>query len=91
MTPLANSILQVVLVIMSLLLIPCVWRAFIGPKPVDRLQAFDIITTLLLGIFLLQDLVEGSTFMIDISLALAAFAFIAVLALSRYLSEGRVF
>jgi multicomponent Na+:H+ antiporter subunit F len=91
MTEFTQIVLQILLVIMVLLLLPCIHRAFIGPSPADRLQAFDAITTLLIGIFLLQDLVQGSSFMIDISMALAAFSLVATIALARYLSEGRVF
>lgn len=91
MSAFTDVFLQVVGTLMILLLLPCIYRAVIGPNTVDRLQAFDTITTLLIGIFLLQDLIQGTSYMIDISLALAAFAFIATLSIARYLSEGRVF
>lgn len=73
------------------LLLPCVYRLFAGPSAADRLQAVDTITTLLIGIIVLLALVQGAAWLVDIGIALAAFGFIATLALSRYLSEGRVF
>ncbi len=85
------SVLQVGLVIMVALLLPVSYRVFRGKNAAERLQAFDLGTTLIIGIFLLQALILGSSQMIDISLALATFGFIGTLAIARYLSEGRVF
>jgi len=39
----------------------------------------------------LLTLLQGSAMIIDVGIALAAFSFIATLAIARYLSEGRVF
>lgn len=91
MSETANLLLQVGLAVMMLLLVPCVYRAFVGPSMSDRLQAIDTITTLLIGIIVMLALVQESGLMVDIGMALAAFGFIATLALARYLAEGRVF
>jgi len=84
-------VLQVGLVLMVALLLPVSYRVFRAKNAVERLQAFDLGTMLIIGIFLLQALILGSSQMIDISLALATFGFIGTLAIARYLSEGRVF
>jgi multisubunit Na+/H+ antiporter MnhF subunit len=55
------------------------------------LQAVDTITTLLIGIIVLLALVQRTSFIVDIALALAAFGFIGTVAIARYLGEGRVF
>lgn len=91
MSELANSAVQLALIVMIVLLFPCMYRVLRGPSPADRLQAVDTITTLLIGIIVLLALLQGSGFVVDIALALAAFSFIGTLALARYLSEGRVF
>lgn len=91
MSEIVNIILQVGLVVMILLLVPCFYRGLVGPSLPDRLQAFDVITMLSIGILLLLDLIQGTRYLIDIAMALAALAFITTLALSRYLSEGRMF
>jgi multicomponent Na+:H+ antiporter subunit F len=82
---------QLLLIVMVSLLLPCAYRVFVGPSPADRLQALDTITTLLIGIIVMLALVQGSSFVVDVGLALAAFAFVATLAIARYLSEGRMF
>jgi multisubunit Na+/H+ antiporter MnhF subunit len=91
MGSLAFNLVQIAVIAMILLLMPCAWRAFRGPSPADRLQALDTITTLLIGIIVLLAVVQGSSFVIDVALALAAFSFVATLAIARYLSEGRLF
>ena len=89
---LATSLLpQIGLTLMVMLLMPCAYRVFAGPTAADRLQAVDTITTLLIGIIVLLALVLQSSWLVDIGIALAAFGFIATLAISRYLAEGRVF
>lgn len=85
------AVLQIGLVLMVALLLPVSYRVFRGKNATERLQAFDLGTTLIIGIFLLQALILGSAQMIDISLALATFGFIGTLAVARYLAEGRVF
>lgn len=82
---------EVGLVFLVLLLIPCVYRVLVGPSAADRLQAVDTITTLLIGIIVMLTIIQQSTWILDIGIALAAFSFIAALALARYLAEGRVF
>lgn len=91
MSELAQTVTQIAVIIMIGLLLPCAYRVFAGPSPSDRLQAIDTITTLLIGIIILLALVQGSSFVVDVALALAAFSFVATLAIARYLSEGRAF
>jgi multisubunit Na+/H+ antiporter MnhF subunit len=91
MSGFAMTIVQLALIVMIGLLLPCAFRVFRGPSPVDRLQAIDTITVLLIGIIILLSIVQRSSFVVDVALALAAFSFIATLAIARYLAEGRAF
>lgn len=91
MSELVFNVVQIVLGIMIVLLLPCAYRVAVGPTPADRLQAVDATTTLLIGVIVLLVPLQGSALIIDIGIALAAFSFIATLAIARYLSEGRVF
>lgn len=91
MNEVVSIVVQIGLIIMIGLLMPCVYRVFVGPSGADRLQATDTITTLLIGIIILLALVQGSSFVVDVALALAAFSFVGTLAIARYLAEGRVF
>lgn len=86
-----NFVVNAALVILVALLIPCAYRVFIGPSPADRLQAIDTITVLLIGIILMLALVQGSSLVVDVAIALAAFSFVGTLAIARFLCEGRMF
>lgn len=87
----AQFVVDAGLLILVFLLIPATYRVVLGPSPADRLQAIDTITTLLIGIIILLALVDGQAFYVDLGIALAAFSFIATLAIARYLNEGKVF
>lgn len=79
------------LLVLIVLLVPCIYRMWIGPDSVDRLQAIDTVTTILIGIIVLLMLVRNDRMFVDIAIALAAFGFIGTLALARYISEKRLF
>ncbi len=83
--------IQVALIILVALIVPCAYRVWVGPTAADRLQAIDAITTLLIGIIVVLALLRGTVMYIDVAIALAAFGFIGTLALARYISEGKVF
>jgi multicomponent Na+:H+ antiporter subunit F len=91
MSPFVTFGLQLALVVLVVLLIPCAVRAYHGPTPADRLGAIDLITTLLIGIIIVLALLQGINMFIDVAIAIAAFAFISTLAIARYISEGKVF
>lgn len=89
--PVAQAAVQLILLALVSLLIPASYRVIVGPTLPDRLQAVDLITTLLIGIIVMLALVEGTENFVDMAIALAAFAFIGTISIARYISEGRVF
>lgn len=82
---------QIALIILIALLLPCTYRVFRGPRPAERLQALDLMTTLLIGIVIILAVVQRSSFVVDIALALAAFGFVSTLAIARYIASKKVF
>ncbi len=85
------TIYNLALFIQVLLLIPSAIRAVIGPTISDRLLAIDLITTLLIGIIVVLALIDDDESILDIGIAIAALSFIGMLAVARYVSEGKVF
>lgn len=83
--------LGVVLVVLVACMIGASVRVFRGPTPIDRLQAADLVTTILTAIAALLGVVQKSPLLIDLGIAFAAFSFIGTLAVSRFIREGRVF
>lgn len=91
MSELVSLILQITLIGLIVLIVPCVHRMMVGPSAADRLQAIDAITTLLIGIIMVLAALRHEAMFVDIGIALAALGFIGTLALARYISEGRLF
>lgn len=85
-----NAIILVLLALIFLL-IPASYRVVVGPDLPDRLQAVDLLTTLLIGIIVMIALVEETPVIVDMAIALAAFAFVGTISIARYISEGRGF
>jgi multicomponent Na+:H+ antiporter subunit F len=84
--------LTIALVLLVVMLLACGYRALASAGNwTERLQAIDAMTTLLLGIMIVLAALQGMGMLLDVAIALAAFAFIATLGISRYLAEGRVF
>jgi len=88
---LVQTVLDISLLVMVGLLIVTSWRVVVGPSPADRLQAIDMITTILIGVIVLLSMVEVKAFYISIALALAALSFVATVSIARYIQEGRMF
>ena len=91
MTTFVQLGVQAALLVLVVLILPCTYRAWVGPTAPDRLQAIDAITTLLIGIIIVLAVLRNTVMFIDVAIALAAFAFIGTIALARYIAEGRVF
>ncbi len=86
----AQTAIRLILLGLVSLLIPASYRVIAGETLPDRLQAVDLITTLLIGIIIMLALVEGAQGFVDMAIALAAFAFVGTISIARYISEGRV-
>jgi multicomponent Na+:H+ antiporter subunit F len=86
-----TTLLNVALVTLVALLLPCCWRAIRGPSTADRLLAIDLFTTLLAAVLVILGLSYEQGMFIDVALALGAFSFIGTIAISRFIAEGRVF
>jgi len=68
----------------------CLWRLFLGPSPVDRAVALDILGILIIGFCAIIGIPTGRDWYIDIAIAWVLQSFISILALGKYL-EGRRF
>ncbi len=88
---LTQTMVELILFAMVVLLLPASYRVVVGETLPDRLAAVDLITTLLIGIIVMLALVEGTGVFVDMAIALAAFAFVGTISIARYISEGRVY
>ncbi|HIE07833.1 MAG TPA: pH regulation protein F [Desulfarculaceae bacterium] len=73
---------------LCLLVLPCLYRAIVGPTIIDRMVAIGAIGTKTLVILVLMGfLYERVTMFIDISIVYALLNFIGTLAAARYFEE----
>ncbi|GIK27797.1 MAG: hypothetical protein IT298_06675 [Chloroflexi bacterium] len=86
-----RGLFDLILIVMVALLVCVATRVFRGRTPVDRLQASDLISTLVMAIVAVVGLAQQSTMLIDLGIALAAFSFIGTLAIARFIGDGKVF
>jgi len=59
-----------------------------GPKPIDRVVAFDVLTIISITFIVIAAVVEGRGIYLDVALVYALLSFLGVIAIARYL-EGR--
>ncbi len=86
----AQTLIELVLVALVLLLVPAAYRVIRGPTLTDRLVAVDLITTLLIGIIVMLALLQASRAYVDMAIALAAFAFVGTISIARYIAQGTI-
>jgi multicomponent Na+:H+ antiporter subunit F len=91
MNELIGFVTNTALVILVIALIPATYRLWTGPSAMERLQALDLTTTVLVGVIVALGIVLENSLIIDIGIALAAFSFVSTLAIARFISEGRFF
>jgi multicomponent Na+:H+ antiporter subunit F len=86
-----QSLLMIVLVVMSISLFICFIRTLIGPTMSDRIVALDTFGINLIGfigiIMMLQDTLAYS----EVVLVISILAFIGSIALSKFIERGVVF
>jgi multisubunit Na+/H+ antiporter MnhF subunit len=91
MESLVEFIENAALVVLIIAFVPATYRIWTGPSAMERLQALDLTTNVFVGIIVVLGLVLDNAQMIDIGIAMAAFSFVATLAIARFIAEGRFF
>src|SRR5690606_41216393 len=86
-----NLMVNSALVILVITLILATYRIWRGPSAMERLQALDLTSSVLVAVIVVLGIVLRISLIIDIAIALAAFSFVSTLAVARFISEGRFF
>ncbi len=63
-------------------------RFAIGPRAVDRVVAFDVLTILSISAIVVAALVAGRSIYLDVALVYALLSFLGVIVAARYLEGG---
>jgi multisubunit Na+/H+ antiporter MnhF subunit len=91
MSDLAALAVNAAVIVLVIALALSTYRIWTGPSAMERLQAVDLSTTILLAMIIVLGILLENSQIIDIGIALAAFSFVSTLAISRFISEGRFF
>ncbi|MCU6711013.1 Na(+)/H(+) antiporter subunit F1 [Paenibacillus sp. J5C_2022] len=78
------------LVILSLAILGCLIRLFLGPSIPDRIAALDTIGILLLSMIAVISILLGTEAYFDIILVIGILTFIGTTAFARYMERGVV-
>lgn len=85
------TVLDGAVLIASVMLAVAVVLAFIrvlrGPSLPDRVVAFDLMTTLAVGIMALYSIATEETVFLDVAIVLALISFLGTVAFARYLEQ----
>ncbi|MCQ6963108.1 cation:proton antiporter [Methanolobus chelungpuianus] len=85
------NLLDLALVVMTLSLLPCLYRIVFGPTVADRVVGLDALTLVIVVILGAYSYVQESPFFLDAALVMAIIGFIGTIAIARYLEEGEIF
>jgi len=84
-----QSLIGVLMLVLSLSMAVAVWRLLRGPSIPDRAVAFDLIMIHLVGLIALFALTSGQLVLLDAVIVVAVIGFLGTVALARFIEEGR--
>ena len=75
-------------VLLALAFLLAMIRFALGPRAVDRVVSFDVLTILSIGAIVIAALVAGRAIYLDVALVYALLSFLGVIVAARYLEGG---
>ena len=81
---------KLVILILSITIFFCLYRAVLGPEVSDRIIAINVIGTKAVVMFVLVGVVFNEGFFFDVAMVYVVLLYISTLALMKYLASGRL-
>jgi len=81
---------KLVILILSITIFFCLYRAVIGPEVPDRIVAINVIGTKAVVMFVLVGVVFNEGLFFDVAIVYAILLYISTLAIVKYLGFGRL-
>lgn len=81
---------RLVIVMLSISIFFCLYRAVRGPTISDRIMAVNVIGIKAVTVFVLLGVVLHESLYFDVAMAYIALLYIATIALMKYLDSGRL-
>ncbi len=72
---------------LSMSLVLAVIRMIIGPHPIDRVIALDLIAGIVMALGIYHAIQEDQAFYLNVSLAIAVISFLGTIAFARYIER----
>jgi multicomponent Na+:H+ antiporter subunit F len=83
-----ETILMAAALLVALAFVLAMLRFFIGPRAVDRVIGFDVLTIISITAIVLVAIVEARAIYLDVALVYALLSFLGVIVAARYLEGG---
>ncbi len=81
---------KLVILILSVTIFFCLYRAVLGPEVSDKIIAINVIGTKAVVMFVLVGVVFDEGFFFDVAMVYVVLLYISTLALMKYLEFGRL-
>ncbi|AKL96777.1 multisubunit sodium/proton antiporter, MrpF subunit [Clostridium aceticum] len=78
-------------IFLAILTFACLYRAYVGPTPTDRVISINVISTKITTIIALLAILTGEDTFIDVALVYAMIGFIMTVCVSKYVEKGKLF
>jgi len=85
-----NAILGVS-IFLSVMAFACLYRAYIGPTPADRVIAINVISTKVTVLIVLLAIMTNQDAFVDVAIVYAMMGFITTVCVSKYMEKGKLF
>lgn len=77
-------------IFLGILAFLCLYRAYVGPTPADRVASINVIATKVTTIIALLAIILGEDSFIDVSLVYALIGFIMTVSVAKYIEKGKL-
>lgn len=84
----ANLLFEITIVIAGLAALLSFYRFLVGPRLVDRVVAFDVMTIISIALMALFAQVTGRAIYMDTAIVYGLLSFLGVIIVARYLERG---
>jgi multisubunit Na+/H+ antiporter MnhF subunit len=91
METILNTTIWIVLVAHLLMAFFSVWKVLRGENAIARLAGLDLASTLTIAVLVIVSIIRENSIFIDVAIAAAALSYLSTIALSKYISDQRVF
>ncbi|MBN2287134.1 MAG: hypothetical protein JXQ26_09065 [Tissierellales bacterium] len=82
-----TNLLNMIIIVLSITILLCVYRAITGPTQADRIIAINIIGTKIISIIIIVSFLLHESYFIDVALVYALISFSASIIISKVIKE----